>query len=91
MFIGDESMLSEKMFKYYTSPKFTIESSYWDKVQDRLEYIEDLAEDDVANQRKLRDKDEFKNNEEYQIYLLSVCNFAWADKLGTSIERPITE
>lgn len=84
-------MLSEKQFEYYTSPNFVIESSYWEKIKGKLDQIESLAESDIQNQSKIRSKNEFKSNAEYQIYLMCLCNYAWADKLGTTLDSLVEE
>ena len=85
-------MLNEKEFKYYISQKFVIEPSFWSKIDStRLDEIETIADEDISKKNKLKSPDFFKNNEEYQVYLLSINNYAWADKLNAKVESSVTE
>jgi len=85
-------MLSDKEFKYYTSPKFTIESTFWAKIgNNRLDEIETLADEDISNKNKIREPKEFNNDEEYQVYLLALNNYAWADKLNAKVDGSVAE
>lgn len=87
-------MISNQLFKYYTSQDFKVKSDYFAEInsngeQDKIESIETLAEDTVRNGAKVLTRDKFKSDAEHQIYLLAVSQCAWAQHLGAEIESPI--
>lgn len=84
-------MLSDQQFKYYVNQNFTIEPSFWKKLQGKLDFLEDLAQETVENGQKVKNRSEFDSDAAYQVYLLNVNNFAWAKKLNAPIDNMITE
>jgi hypothetical protein len=50
-----------------------------------------LAEETVEKREKVLTAEAFKSNGEYQLYLLAVSQFAWAEWLGAEVEDYIID
>lgn len=77
-----QSTFSEKEIKYYTDIDPNIKVSFADIDPDRIEKISNMGTLDVANRAKKRKASEFKNKDEYNMYLLSVYEAGLQAKRG---------
>lgn len=80
--------MKQELFEYYTSLKFKI-TDYPNK--QRMVELNDLSLEDIKNERKARNKNQFQNDNEYQVYLSFLMDNAFRMELGLSTEYVTSE
>lgn len=78
-------MIDKKLFNYYTGIKFTVMAKDFNAVSSkRHKELIRLSAIDVEAGKQIRNKKEFKNNSEYNLYLCALSETAYRLSLGLS-------
>lgn len=70
-------------YSYYKNIRVSLKPDDYKSIEDaRFQEIMDLAQEDVNNNRTVRQEKEFKNISEYKLYLAHVIDYAGKKEIG---------
>ncbi len=70
-------------YNYYKNIRVSLKPDDYKAIEDaRFQEIMDLAQEDVNNNRKVREENDFKNVSEYKLYLAHVVDYAGKKEIG---------